>query len=56
MLNKKVLVVDDSALIRKQLGTLFDKAGYDVGFAKNGQEGLDLYKEKKPAIVITACL
>ena len=41
MTRKKVLVVDDSALIRKQLGALFDKAGYDVGLAKNGQDALE---------------
>ena len=40
-MTKKVLVVDDSALIRKQLGELFDKAGYDVGLAKNGQDALE---------------
>ena len=38
---KKVLVVDDSALIRKQLGDILDKAGFDVGFAKNGLEALE---------------
>jgi len=38
---KKILVVDDSALIRKQLGELFDQAGYDVGLAKHGQEALE---------------
>ena len=38
---KKALIVDDSALIRKQLGNLLDKAGYDVGFAKNGQEAVE---------------
>ena len=38
---KKVLIVDDSALIRKQLGGLLDKAGYDIGFAKNGQEAVE---------------
>jgi len=38
---KKVLIVDDSALIRKQLGDLLDKAGYDIGFAKNGKEAVE---------------
>jgi len=38
---KKVLIVDDSALVRKQLGELLDKAGYDIGFAKNGQEAVE---------------
>ena len=39
---KKVLIVDDSALIRKQLGELLDGAGYDIGFAKNGKEAVEL--------------
>ncbi len=38
---KAILVVDDSALIRKQLGGVLDKAGYDIGFAKNGAEAVD---------------
>ena len=38
---KKVLIVDDSALIRKQLGELLDGAGYDIGFAKNGQDAVE---------------
>ena len=38
---KAVLVVDDSALIRKQLGGVLDRAGYDIGFAKNGAEAVD---------------
>jgi two-component system chemotaxis response regulator CheB len=42
---KAILVVDDSALIRKQLGNLFDRAGYDVGFAKNGQEAVEFVNE-----------
>ena len=42
---KAVLVVDDSALIRKQLGTILDRAGYDVGFAKNGQEAVEFLDE-----------
>ena len=42
---KAILVVDDSALIRKQLGNLLDRAGYDVGFAKNGLEAVEFVKE-----------
>ena len=38
---KAILVVDDSALIRKQMGKILDKAGYDIGFAKNGAEAVD---------------
>lgn len=42
---KKVLIVDDSALIRKQLGQLLDEEGYDIGFAKNGQEAVEFALE-----------
>ena len=38
---KKILIVDDSALIRKQLGEMLDKAGYDIGFAKNGLDAVE---------------
>jgi len=44
-LAKSILIVDDSALIRKQLGDTLDKAGYDIGFAKNGLEAVDFVKE-----------
>jgi two-component system chemotaxis response regulator CheB len=42
---KKVLIVDDSALIRKQLGTILDKDGYDIGYAKNGLEAVEFTGE-----------
>ena len=41
MAKKRVLIVDDSALVRKQLGELFEKNGYEIDFAKNGKIGLD---------------
>jgi len=44
-MSKSVLVVDDSALVRRQLGNLLDKAGYDVGFAKNGLDAIEFLKE-----------
>lgn len=47
-----VLVVDDSALIRKVLIELLNNNGFNViGEATNGQEGLDMYKELSPDIV-----
>ena len=45
-----VLVVDDSALIRKVLIELLNNNGFNViGEATNGQEGLDMYKQAKSA-------
>ncbi len=40
-MSKKILVVDDSALIRKQMGELLSSSGYDVVFAKHGQDAVD---------------
>lgn len=47
-----VLVVDDSALIRKVLIKMLNENGYQVvGEAANGEEGVELYKELDPDIV-----
>lgn len=47
-----VLVVDDSALIRKVLIQMLNENGYQVvGEATNGAEGVELYKELEPDIV-----
>ncbi len=42
---KKVLIVDDSALVRKQLSTIVSEIGFDVDVAKNGQEAVDMAVE-----------
>lgn len=48
----KVLVVDDSALIRKLLGRVFSKdADFEVQFARNGLEALELLAAFKPDVV-----
>ncbi len=47
-----VLVVDDSALIRKILIKMLNENGYQVvGEAANGAEGVELYKDLEPDIV-----
>ncbi len=38
---KKVLIVDDSALVRKQLSDIIEQLGFEVETAKNGQEGVN---------------
>jgi len=48
----KVLVVDDSALMRKLLGRIFSKeADFEVQFAHNGLEALELLAAFKPDVV-----
>lgn len=38
---KKVLIVDDSALVRKQLSEMIATLGFEIDIAKNGQEAVD---------------
>ena len=48
----KVLVVDDSALMRKLLGQIFaGEAYFEVQFARNGLEALDLIDSFSPDVV-----
>jgi len=48
----KVLVVDDSALMRKLLGRIFSQeADFEVQFARNGLEALELLASFKPDVV-----
>jgi len=44
---KNILVVDDSALMRKEIRRFLDNAGYDVDVARHGKECLDKLKLKQ---------
>ncbi|MBF0333219.1 MAG: response regulator, partial [Alphaproteobacteria bacterium] len=47
----KVLIVDDSALMRRQLGRILTEAGFEVVTARNGAEGLRLAAEAAPDVI-----
>jgi two-component system, chemotaxis family, protein-glutamate methylesterase/glutaminase len=48
----KVLVVDDSALMRKLLGrVLADVSDFEVHFARNGMEGLEKLATVNPDVI-----
>lgn len=47
----KVLVVDDSALMRKLLGTVLREAGFEVETAHNGADGVAKLTEWEPDVV-----
>ncbi|GMO54154.1 MAG: response regulator [Termitinemataceae bacterium] len=47
----RVLVVDDSMFIAKQLGQILTSEGFEVvATAENGQAGLETYKAKHPNV------
>ena len=51
-MSKTVLIVDDTAFMRKMLGDILKKNGYEVvGEAVNGIDAVEKYKELNPDIV-----
>ncbi|OGS37298.1 MAG: hypothetical protein A2506_12420 [Elusimicrobia bacterium RIFOXYD12_FULL_66_9] len=49
---KKILVVEDEEEYRLLFGSVLGEAGYAVFSAPNGEEGLRLYAEQAPDLVI----
>ena len=47
----KVLVVDDSALMRRLLSAVLTQAGWTVAAARNGREGVEQLLEWQPDVV-----
>lgn len=48
-----IMVVDDSPFASKQIKDIVEDNGYEViGYAKDGEEAIERYKELKPDIVI----
>jgi DNA-binding response OmpR family regulator len=50
---RKILVADDSNIIREMLRMILTKAGYLVVFAEDGKEAVDKTISEKPDLVIT---
>lgn len=47
----RVLVVDDSALMRKHLAGLFVEAGFEIALARNGHEAVEMVSTFLPDVV-----
>ena len=50
-MKKVALVVDDTAFMREDIRELLEEQGYEVVEAKDGLEGIELYKKVNPEIV-----
>ena len=48
-----VLVADDSAVYRKLVEHALSPEEYDIVFAKNGRQAIDLFAQHQPSLVIT---
>lgn len=49
---KKLLIVDDSPFIAKEVSAIIEGRDYEiVGHAKNGEMGIEMYKDLKPDVV-----
>jgi CheY-like chemotaxis protein len=49
----RVIIIDDEEDIRIVLKEIFVRAGFDVGVASNGDDGLNLLREQGADLVIT---
>jgi DNA-binding response OmpR family regulator len=49
----KILLIDDEALVREELGALLQDEGYEVITGADGEEGLALFRSAAPDMVIT---
>ena len=51
-MSKRVLIVDDSPIVHHLLRKTLEANGHEVcGDAKNGREGVDLYRKLQPDVV-----
>jgi two-component system, OmpR family, response regulator RpaB len=49
---RKILIVDDEAMIRRILSTRLTMVGYDVEVAADGAEALERYAQVKPDLIV----
>ncbi|MBI2391989.1 MAG: response regulator [Deltaproteobacteria bacterium] len=49
----RVLLVDDSEVVRRHTGAMLEEAGYDVVYAHDGDEGFERARAEAPDLVLT---
>ena len=49
---KRVLIIDDSPFIAKEIGDIIESNGYEVvGHAKNGESGIEMTEQLNPDVI-----
>lgn len=51
-MGKTVVAVDDEAQVRELVSTILEENGYIPLLAQNGEEAMDIIREKKPDLII----
>ena len=49
---EKILVIDDDAMMRRQIAALLAEEGFETVEARNGREGVALAAKEKPSLVL----
>lgn len=52
-MSRQILIIEDDFAVRELILQTLSKAGYEVIAAEDGVEGLNLFREKNPDLVIT---
>ena len=47
-----ILIIDDDAVIRRLYGSLLDRAGYEVLYAENGDQGREMARRLHPDLIL----
>lgn len=50
---KKIIIIDDDIQCNRMVFRILENAGYEVCAAFNGVEGLKMFKQERPDLVIT---
>lgn len=48
-----ILIVDDDAPVRRTLEKMLESAGFETVSAADGSEGLELFRRRRPDLVVT---
>ena len=49
---RKILIIEDEKILRETLGDILEISGYSVVMAKDGEEGVEVFTNTSPDLVI----